>query len=90
MVLDQFVMKTDRELIRFSFDLLNDIEDKLKRKILFYENQVNSYIQMRVDWYIRSLPAAASTKTVCRSEVCALIQFRLKKILENYSLFTCY
>ncbi|KZZ84281.1 MULTISPECIES: hypothetical protein [Bacillaceae] len=87
MLLNDFMMDTDRKMISFSFSLLNEVNEKIQRKILFYENQVLSYVQKQIDTFIQSLNISITLQTICRSELSALIQSKLNRMLAQYSLF---
>ncbi|MBS2969265.1 hypothetical protein J9317_10865 [Metabacillus sp. KIGAM252] len=87
MLLNDFMMDTDRKMISFSFSLLNEVNEKIQRKILFYENQVLSYVQNQIDYFIKSLNISKTLQTICRSELSALIKSKLNMMLAQYSLF---
>ncbi|MGD6815903.1 hypothetical protein ACQCVE_02360 [Metabacillus sp. 113a] len=87
MLLRDYVMDIDREMISFSFSLLEEVDEKIQKKILFYENQVTTYVQNKISIFITSLNLSSSMKIVCKSEVTSLIRSRLKAIMARYCLF---
>ncbi|UHA58257.1 hypothetical protein KDJ21_015460 [Metabacillus litoralis] len=55
MQLADYIGKTDFDLIHFSISLAKEIDCKIKNKVFFYQNQVSSYINDRIDHFIHTL-----------------------------------
>ncbi|AZB43196.1 hypothetical protein CEF21_13285 [Bacillus sp. FJAT-42376] len=86
-MLHHFMIDTDRELISFSFSLLNEVDEKIQRRILFYENQVLNYVQKKIEHFIQTLNISKAMQCICQAELYTLIQARLKKLIARHSLF---
>ncbi|MDQ0228904.1 hypothetical protein [Metabacillus malikii] len=89
MQLAEYMDKIDYKMIRFSFMLISEIEQKLKNKTFFYKNQILTYINDQVERFLSSLQVRCSLVKVYKTEIYKLIKPRLNKIYQKHKLYYC-
>ena len=89
MQIADYIGKTEFDMIYFSLSLIKEIDDKIKEKIFFYQNQVSTYINDQVEKYIRTLHVKGSLQFIYKVEIHNIINPKLKMLFEKHSLFHC-
>lgn len=67
MKIQDFISQQDYILIQFSFSLIRDVEQKIHKKHLIYENQVKSYVSNKVEEFIIQLGVKLSLQSIYKA-----------------------
>ncbi|MGM0875260.1 MAG: hypothetical protein ACQEWV_10730 [Bacillota bacterium] len=89
MQLAEYIGKTDLEIIHFSLSLIKDIDLKIKSKTFYYKNQVLTYINNCVDYFLNTLHVKCSLLSIYKAEIHQMINIKLKKVYAKHSLLSC-
>ncbi len=89
MRITDYIGKNEFEMIHFSLSLLKEIDFKIKQKDFFYQNQVSSYINDRVERFIHTLQVKVSLQSIYKAEIHKIIKPKLKMLFEKHCLFNC-
>ncbi|MCD7033505.1 hypothetical protein LRR81_04620 [Metabacillus sp. GX 13764] len=89
MDLERFVGAEDYEVISFSFSLLHEVDRKISVKELFSENQVMTYITMRVKQFVSAGRFKKALKKILQTEINQLLMTRLPVLLQKHQLLKC-
>lgn len=89
MRIQDFMLHPDYELVQFSFSLVRDVEQKLRSKHLFYENQVKNYVKDQINAFIIKMNVKKALSTVYKAELHMLVKHRLDALTQRYSLLKC-
>jgi hypothetical protein len=89
MKLADYIGKTDFDLIHFSISLAKEIDCKIKNKVFFYQNQVSSYINDRIEHFIHSLRVKSALEFIYRVEILKMLKPKLDLLFEKHRLLSC-
>lgn len=89
MQLAEYIGKTDFEIIRFAYLLIQDIEMKIKNKAFFYKNQIVTYINKQIDYFLLTLLDRDALLNIYKTEIHQILEPKLKEIYKKYRLFYC-
>lgn len=89
MTIIDYIGKTDYDVIRFTFSLLNDIDNKLQNKQLFYRNQVMDYVKQQITLYVQSLSLKKPIETLYAVEIEQLLHHKLKTLFQKHAVLSC-
>lgn len=89
MKIQDFISQQDYKLIQFSFSLIRDVEQKIHKKHLIYENQVKSYVSNKVEEFIIQLDVKRSLQSIYKAELVLLMKQHLNGMLKRNCLLKC-
>ncbi|MBD1379034.1 hypothetical protein [Metabacillus arenae] len=85
-----FIQPDDYQLIHFSFSLIAEIDQKIKDKKLFYENQILDYVNSQIECFLKTCNVKQSLKVVYKAELYQLMKLKLNELFNKYTLLKCY
>lgn len=89
MKIQDFISQQDYILIQFSFSLIRDVEQKIHKKHLIYENQVKSYVSNKVEEFIIQLGVKLSLQSIYKAELLLLMKQHLNSMMKRTCLLKC-
>jgi hypothetical protein len=82
----KFVREDEYALISFSFDLIKEVERKIHNQTFFYKEQIDRYLEKKVNLFLSTISVKKSLKNVYRQQILMNVYFKLKNIIN--SIFT--
>lgn len=73
----------------FVFKLLDEINTKIQKKILFYEEQIFSYARRQLDYFFLTVCLTPAVLFVYKNELWSTLAFKLKHIVKEKQVFRC-
>lgn len=89
MHLEDYIGKTDFDLIHFSISLAKEIDCKIKNKVFFYQNQVSNYINDKIDHFIHTLHVKSALEFIYKVEILKMLKPKLDLLFEKHRLLSC-
>jgi hypothetical protein len=74
-------------VLEFVFTITKDVEKKIKKRKLFYEEQITRYVKKKVDQFFLGFKMHEHILTVYKYEAYNTIMFRLQHILKEKNIF---
>jgi hypothetical protein len=75
--------------LRFTFNLLDEVQQKIQHGTLFYESQIYDYAKKRLDQFFRTLRLSPALSSACKNEMWITITHKLKSIVEEKRMLRC-
>ena len=79
----KFVREEEFALISFSFDLIKEVERKIHNRTFFYKEQIDRYLEKKVNLFLSTISAEKSLKNVYRQQILMNVYFKLKNLINK-------
>ncbi|WP_394232335.1 hypothetical protein [Niallia oryzisoli] len=76
-------------IIQFIYSLTDEVNEKIKKRKLFYKEQIIRYIQKCIDSFFIQHNLKAALLQAYKNDVFNTIMFKLKNILKENHIFQC-
>jgi hypothetical protein len=87
---DDFFETLDVYIIRYSFTLVKEIDDKIQKKKLRYQKQVWKYVNHHIESFLKRLNIKESLINIYKREIYLFLERKLSNIFQKYRLWNCY
>ncbi|OXS78380.1 hypothetical protein [Domibacillus enclensis] len=87
MTVAEFYGGVEYSVTQFAVQLTNEIEEKIAKRDLFYEDQIIRYIERRATLFIQSLTLTPAVSAVMKKEVAAHVLYKLKPVMKHQIVF---
>jgi hypothetical protein len=87
---DDFFETLDVYIIRYSFTLVKEIDDKIQKKKLRYQKQVWKYVNHHIESFLKRLNIKESLINIYKREIYLFLEKKLSNIFQKYRLWNCY
>ncbi|WP_243385115.1 hypothetical protein [Bacillus kexueae] len=86
MDIKNYMEEIEYKLIHFSYELTTDIHQKIKTKVFYYQNQIETYVSKQIKWFINGLAIKPALKYVYTVQLSQLVQNKMKDIYQKHVL----
>ncbi|OEH92729.1 hypothetical protein [Bacillus solimangrovi] len=87
MTIQEFIEKDDYTIIQIAYEIINEVSNKLQKKQLFYKQQVENFVDIRINQFINSLNVKPAQKKIYATQIYGLINPRINRLFADYNLF---
>jgi len=88
-MIEKYMDPIEQRVIQFSYQLIQDIQIKVKRNSFFYQNQVEKYMKKRIKVFLSNLQLKPALERVYYYQLQYFVKQKLSFTLENNRLFKC-
>lgn len=87
MTVAEFCGTLDYSVSQFAVRLSKEVEEKIKTRELFYQDQMNRYINRRIELFMKTLHLTPALYSVYRREIHHHVLFKIKPVLKKNHIF---
>ncbi|MGM7636044.1 hypothetical protein [Bacillus sp. Hm123] len=87
MTVAEFCGTLDYSVSQFAVRLSKEVEEKIKTRELFYQDQMNRYIDRRIELFMKTLHLTPALYSVYRREILHHVLFKIKPVLKKNHIF---
>ncbi|WP_100330707.1 hypothetical protein [Bacillus xiapuensis] len=87
MTVAEFCGSINYSVAQFSVQLSKEVEEKIRRRTLFYREQIIRYIKQRIDQFTNTMQLSPAILSVYRREILHHVLFKVKPIMNKYHVF---
>jgi hypothetical protein len=87
MTVAEFYGGVEYSVTQFAVQLTKEIEEKIAKRELFYEDQTIRYINRRATFFIQSLTLTLAVSAVMKKEIISHVLFKLKPVMNRHIVF---
>ncbi|OLN22393.1 hypothetical protein BTO30_10055 [Domibacillus antri] len=87
MTVAEFYGGVEYSVTQFAVQLTKEIEEKIAKRELFYEDQIIRYIERRALLFIQTLALTPAVSAIMKKEVTTHVLFKLKPVMNRQIVF---
>ncbi|OKL37302.1 hypothetical protein [Domibacillus mangrovi] len=87
MTVAEFFGGIEYSVTQFAVQLTKEMEEKIVKRELFYEDQITRYIDHRATLFTQSLPLNLAVSAVMKKEIKTHVFFKLKPVINRHIVF---
>ncbi len=89
MKIQEFCGNIEFSIMEFTFSFTEHIRNKITKKELFYREQIERYVQKKIELFLKGFNLKSALLFTYKFEVFNTIMFKLKSILLEHNVLRC-